>query len=80
VDPQESAEAFQRKFVAQYGDAMRPQWLDCGWQAATTQAHSQFKLLFVYLHAPHHQARHSRIKRCLCSVLLQQVYLDEHQH
>jgi hypothetical protein len=54
VDPQESAEAFQHKFAAQFGDA-RPQWLDCGWQAATTQAYSQFKFLFVYLHAPHHQ-------------------------
>ncbi|EIE19724.1 UBX-domain-containing protein [Coccomyxa subellipsoidea C-169] len=45
VEPQAAAETFQRSFTAQYGE-LQPQWRDCGWQAATAQAHSQFKFLF----------------------------------
>lgn len=56
VEPQAAAEAFQRSFTAKYGE-LQPQWQDCGWQAATSQSHSQFKFLFVYLHAPHHQVK-----------------------
>ncbi len=54
VEPQAAAETFQRTFTARYGE-VHPQWQDSGWQAATAQAHSHFKFLFVYLHAPHHQ-------------------------
>ena len=54
VEPQAAAETFQHTFTAGYGE-VHPQWQDSGWQAATAQAHSHFKFLFVYLHAPHHQ-------------------------
>ncbi|KAK9918295.1 hypothetical protein WJX75_002911 [Coccomyxa subellipsoidea] len=66
VEPQAAAEAFQRSFTAKYGE-LQPQWQDCGWQAATSQSHSQFKFLFVYLHAPHHQDTDRFCRETLCN-------------
>ena len=58
VDPAGAAAAFSREFSTRYGDT-RPRWVHTGWQEAARQAHAEFKFLFVYLHAPNHQARAS---------------------
>ena len=55
-DPAAAAAAFSREFSTRYGDT-RPRWVHTSWQEAARQAHAEFKFLFVYLHAPNHQAR-----------------------
>lgn len=52
--PEEAAAKFMRHFAAQYG-ASTPHWQTRSWADSSRLAHSQFKFLFIYLHAPNHQ-------------------------
>ena len=54
--PQTAASSFIQAFEQRYGQ-IRPQWQDKSWSDSARLSHSQFKLLFVYLHAPYHQVR-----------------------
>lgn len=48
------ASEFIQQFERQYGQS-RPHWQEKSWSDASRIAQRQFKLLYVYLHSPHHQ-------------------------
>lgn len=54
-DPVEDARKFCEEFQEQYGRE-GPNFVPLDWQDATQQAHAQLKLIFIYLHSPHHEA------------------------
>lgn len=56
TDPLLQAQAFIQRFKAAYGDR-HPRFVEQSLVAATAQANTEFKFLFVYLHSQEHQVR-----------------------
>lgn len=66
LDPATQAQMFIQRFKAQYGDR-HPRFLDVSWRQAATQAQSDLKFLFVYLHSPEHQDTERFCRDVLCN-------------
>lgn len=72
-DPAASAAGFVRGFAAQYsqgGNRPIPTWHVTGWEEAAADAHSQGRLLFVYLHSARHQHTDRFVVETLCNPLI----------
>lgn len=65
-DAASQAAAFAASFGRRYG-AQHPAWVANSWRDAAALAHGQFKLLFVYLHAPQHEDTDAFVSGVLCS-------------
>jgi FAS-associated factor 2 len=53
--------------AARPGPVSCPAWVASGWRSAATAAHRDFRLLFVYLHAPRHQDTDAFCRGVLCA-------------